>query len=179
MNERFVIITFLFLVVLSGFVCAMDIPKEPNNAVIKKIDDEHKLTRNFIKTELTKKEKNFLDEFTDRADYYEESYQHIMNTTVWKLGFLWAGILLFVTSIQSLLYNRIEKNKYTVLKDALIKDIKAELKPEFVQFADIPDEFKQQKGKTEEKPEKKNFFQKLFKNKKTKHLGDKRRNPKW
>lgn len=124
------IIVFI-LIIFSFNVVAVEIPNEPSNLVINKIDSEHKNTRLYIQNELTKREKSFMDDFTKRADYYEGSLQDIINKFVFKAGLVLGGIIIFITSLNRLLQNRVEAKKYNVFKKSLKNDIKNEFKDEF------------------------------------------------
>jgi len=161
------IIVLLLLLFSTTYLCsALELPDEPNQVVINKIDVEHKTTRQFVSNELSKKEEMFLNEFTKRADYYEESYENILRTAVWKLGLLWAGILFFFVSINKVITTKTEEKKYNVLKEALKNDIVRELK--FENFKLPEAEIEQAKKLVETKmsstkdKKQKGFFRRAF-----------------
>jgi len=108
-------------------VVAQGVPEDVDTMTANKVAQEHQTTRQFLSNELVKKEKEFIDEFTKRADYYEDSYEKILNGAVLKLGLLWGGVLLFFISFNKLLQTKIERQKYAVLKEAIKKDILGDL----------------------------------------------------
>ena len=120
--KRIMILIFVMLMA-TMFVSAMEVPDEPNQVVINKIDAEHKTTRQFISSELKNRETEFIGEFTKRADYYEQSFIDLSNKAVLKLGLLWSGILIFFVAFNKYMNTKTEAKKYEVLKNALKKDI--------------------------------------------------------
>lgn len=161
----------------SIFVVSAPVPDDVSTVTLQKIDAEHKVTRQFMANELTKRETEFLKEFTGRADYYEDSYEDIMKKSVWKLGILWSGILLFFISFNKMIDLKTEEKKYQVLKDAIKKDLMDEFRKENIELPEkditIVKEMKQSSTikpieKKEVKKKKKGFFGKLFKKSKPK-----------
>jgi len=123
-------IMIILLVIFSSMVfsvVAQGVPEDVDTMTANKVAQEHQTTRQFLSNELVKKEKEFIDEFTKRADYYEDSYEKILNGAVLKLGLLWGGVLLFFISFNKLLQTKIERQKYAVLKEAIKKDILGDL----------------------------------------------------
>jgi len=155
-----IMIIFILLISIS-FVYSLDVPSEPDTVLINKISNEHKTTRQFFENELNEREKNFLDEFTSRADYYEESYESIMKTTLLKLIFVWAGIFILFVSINQLLRNKLEKKKYNLLKDAIKTDIITELKKELLT---LPEKEMKISEEIKIKERKSDFARKFIKN---------------
>lgn len=124
----------LIFVLSATTICAVELPNEPDTVIINKVDQEHKNTRQFVSNELTKKQMEFLNEFTTRADYYEGTYFALLRQAVWKLGLLWAGLMFFFVSFNKIITLRIEEKKYQVLKESLKIDLINEFKTENIEF---------------------------------------------
>jgi len=158
------IIMLLIFVLSTAFVYSVVIPDESNTVIINKIDQEHKNTRQFTANELSKRQAEFINDFTTRADYYEETYHSLMRRAVWQLGLLWTGIMFFFISINKMISTRTEEKKYQVLKEAIKKDIYDEFKADSVVLPKADIDFAQQL-KQKEKTEKKSFFGKMVEKK--------------
>jgi UDP-N-acetylglucosamine transferase subunit ALG13 len=126
--RKIIIINIIILVLMSIPIYALEVPDEPDVVILNKIDSEHKATRQYLQNELGKREKEFLDEFTKRADFYENTFEDIIRKTVILLSMAWAGVVFISMSIQRLLSNKAEKKRYAVLKEALKHDIINEFK---------------------------------------------------
>jgi len=108
-------------------VSAIDIQDEPDVVVLNKIQQEHAATRQFFVNEMNSKIKVFTDDFTERADYYEASYERLMNKAVIMLGLMWLGVSLFTGFFSRWLFSRAEKKKYEVLKQSIRRDLLNEM----------------------------------------------------
>jgi len=98
---------------------------------LNKIAQEHQNTRKYFSDELTRQRTEFFKLVDDRANYYEDTVRNILSSAVFKLALLWGGIMLFFTSFNNFLRNRIEKRRYKKLKD----NIKDELRQEMMKYA--------------------------------------------
>ena len=125
-----IMLTIIFMLLLCvGLVSAVSVPENnlDNQIVINKIDKEHKDTRQYISSELSKSDKEFFNEFDSKATYYESSYKSIIRKAVFMLIIAWGGVVLFVNGFFHLIRIRLEKKKYNKLKESLKIDLKTEL----------------------------------------------------
>ena len=133
------IMIIVLLIISMNFVSAIELPEDnmDNQVVINKIDKEHKDTRQFINSEFEKSKIAFFNDFDKRAQYYEMSYQTILQKAVFKLILAWFGTVLLVNGFFHLIRIRLEKKKYNKLKKSLKIDLKKEL-------VDLPKEVEEQ-----------------------------------
>ncbi len=121
--KKVIIMVMLILVLFSFSVYAVPEVQETNTIIINKIDSEHKNTRQFLSDEMQNMKDSGISEFTKRGDYYETAYRDITNWFLIKLGMIWAGVLLFVMSLNKLFSLMIEKKKYNLYKETIKKEI--------------------------------------------------------
>lgn len=148
MNKILMITLFVFIglissiaIVTSATVTPTPQPITPpefdsNQIVLNKIDTDGKETRQYFSTELQRQNAYFIAEFTKRADYYEKSYQDLLNNAVLKLGTMWAGIFIVAVSVSSLLNFWAEKRRYKYLLKSLKLDVVRQIKSEYVMIPD-------------------------------------------
>lgn len=185
MNKIITII--LITVFFSTFVIAQ--APNPNDeqtaTIIQKIDNEERNTRQFITTELDKRQNEFLTQFTDRADYYEGSVNDMINSFLIKLGMLFSGVMFFSLALLNIIRNRTEKKKYQILKDSLKKDLLVELKKEHIEFPEkdilLAKDFTEKKieePKNDKKPKRKFFSRKKKQEQEIQFIAEKLEPPK-
>lgn len=118
----------IMLFVCSMFGIAQTSPTNPEDiATLNKIGQEAQNTRKYFSDEMTRQRTQIFKDFDDRAVYYENEFNNVITTAVLKLGLLWAGILIFFTSFNNYLRNRLEKKRYKKLKQNVKEEIVREL----------------------------------------------------
>lgn len=122
---RFVtIMVFLLAIICSSAFClAQAIPEDIDTTTLQKIDQEHKNTRKFFSDEMTRQRQEYFKSIDDRAIYYEKTATDLLKSAVYKLGMLWAGIVIFVVGITQMLRLRLERNK----SEKMLKTIRQEI----------------------------------------------------
>lgn len=131
MNKAIMIIVALVIVAFS-VVGQTNVPQDVNVQLATKVQQEHATTRQVLMNEMDKKVNTGIEEFTKRADYYEQAYRDVTNTFILKLALIFAGIYLFMMAFGHLLNTRQEKKKYDVLVEAVKKDILSQIKTEHI-----------------------------------------------
>lgn len=122
-----IMIMLIISIFMISFVSALEVPNEPNTIVLNKIDAEHKNTRQFLAKELDNKVKENLNEFTKRADYYEQRYQEITTKMIFNLGLMFGGIYLFLMMANNLMNTRKEKRKFALMKEQIEQELFSKL----------------------------------------------------
>jgi multidrug efflux pump subunit AcrB len=88
---------------------------------------EHKNTRKFVSDEITRQRTQFNKDFEDRAEYYKNEADSLINQAVWKLGLMWGGIVLLVFGMSNFLNRRLEKRKWNKMLESAKAEIMAEV----------------------------------------------------
>jgi len=120
-------IIIIAVLMLCSFVYSLTAPDESNTQTISTIQQEGQATRKYISDELSRQETAFFKQMDSRANYYENTIRDIETNAVTKLGLFWFGVVLFVTSFNNFLRNRVEKKRYKKLKDNTKEEIMLEL----------------------------------------------------
>jgi len=122
---RLMVLMGLIVIVLGLFAAAQQttVPKEIDTTTLQKITQEHKNTRKFFSDELTRQRQEFFKQMDDRANYYENTVNHLLSSAILQLGLIWAGIVLFITGITQFLRLKLERNKF----DKMLKTIRYEI----------------------------------------------------
>jgi hypothetical protein len=102
-------------------------PADINIAVMQKIDQEHKTTRQFFSTELTRQRDEFYKSFDDRAAFYEQEFFDTLNSAVWKLSLLWGAIVLSIVGLSNMLRITLERKRFRRMKQAIKDELKVEM----------------------------------------------------
>lgn len=152
MKKIMLIVMLIISISVINFVSPAEVPEDVSTVTLQKIDAEHQATRQFITNELTKRETTFLDEVTKRGDYYETSIADLISGAVWKLGFLWVGIMILFISLSKIIGNRTELKKYQVLKTALERDIIADFRQKNVEIPTQYDEYRMKPEQPQPQP---------------------------
>lgn len=130
------IMIMVVILMFASLAIAVETPQQSDTLLINKIQQEHTQTRQFFANELNTKANTFTNEFTQRADFYENAYQRITNRAIMLLGLIWLGVTLMTTFMSKWLTTRTERRKYDVLKKSLKQDLKDEMLAEMTQFAE-------------------------------------------
>ena len=123
MKKLIVIVILLFSMV---FVNGAEEPRDLQT--LNKIQQEHQNTRKFFSDELTRQQNAFFKKMDDRANYYEETAEKMVTTTVWKLALLWGGVMILFVSFSAYLKTRLERRKYDKLKANIKEELTKEMK---------------------------------------------------
>lgn len=117
----------LILIIIFFLICSFAVigqTADPEDLqTLNKVGQEHQNTRKYFSNELTRQRTEFFKMFDDRANYYEETFDDMITKTVIKLALLWGGIMLFFTSFNNFLRNRIEKRRYKKLKQDVVNEV--------------------------------------------------------
>ena len=116
-------------IILMSFVVAQA-PVDIQTPLNDKIVQEHKATRKFFSDEMTRQRTEFYNMMDERAINYENQVNDLLRTTAIKLFLLWFGSGALIIGLHSFLRNRMEKRRYSKLKDSLTKDVKEEIDKE-------------------------------------------------
>lgn len=125
----------LFLVIMPYFVIGATptpaTPAKPTTTetaltpqdivIIDNIQAEGKTNRKFTSDELTRQREQLLREVDDRANYYEKQFNDMISTAVLKLGLLWGGIVFIITGLNTFLLRKLERRRYKMLLDSVMK----------------------------------------------------------
>lgn len=129
MKKILILLVVSVLCMLSVFAQPVENVHETltKNEIYSKIDLEHKGTRKYFSDELTRQRELLFSEADDRATYYEKEGKNMLNTTYWKLGFAWGGVVFFIVGFMQVLRLKTERTRFNKLQkylgEAIISDI--------------------------------------------------------
>ena len=135
-------ILIIMIIIINSFIglgANPSLPDEPSNVLINKIDSEHKNTRLYMKNQLIESQNAFIDEFTKRADYYEGALDDMINKFILKVSLVFGGIIVFVSAINQLIRNKLEKRKYAVFLESIKDDIKLDINKNMKDYLQLPE----------------------------------------
>lgn len=109
---KLMIIGFLILSIISTVGAQQTNTPDPQNLqTLNKIAQEHQNTRKFFSDELTRQRNEFFTQMDSRFDYYERTADNFLTRTAFKLGLMWAGIVMLSIGTYSLFRVRLDKKK--------------------------------------------------------------------
>jgi len=126
MNKLIIIGILFFICSLTAVIGQTANPEDLQT--LNKIAQEHQNTRKYFSDEFTRQKTQMFKDFDDRANYYEKTFDDMITNTIFKLALLWGGIMLFFTSFNNFLRNRIEKKRYKKLKENVIEEVLQRIK---------------------------------------------------
>jgi len=133
-----IIISIIVLVLCSFFVVAqlnqpinkplnIDTNTEQTELIFNKMEQDNRNIEKYITKELNDQRTIFFTEMDDRGKYYEELFNDMVRTAIWKLGLLFGGIIFFSTSFNMILRLKLEKRRFNKLKIAVKDSVKKDL----------------------------------------------------
>lgn len=124
----FIIVVF---VLSSGFVFSAPIEdihdQMTKTEVFSKVDEEHRNTRKYFTDELSRQVNSFYTEIDDRGLYYENEFKKMLLETYFKLGMIFAGVVVVSVAISHIFKLKTERVRFNNLKKSLVDELKLEL----------------------------------------------------
>ena len=105
----------ILTIILFSNVVLAQVPEDIDTTTLNKINTEHANTRKFFSQELVRQREVFFKEIEDRAIFYENEARDLKRNMFWQLGLMWAGVVLFVFSINSFLAIKMERMRTDLL----------------------------------------------------------------
>lgn len=125
---RLSLIVMVCLIIVSGLVVAQSAPTNPNDVkTMNKVAQEHQNTRKFFQDELTRQRNEFFKQMDDRFTYYERTFDNFMTRTAFKLGLMWAGIVMLSIGSYSVFRVRLDKKRNKRFNDTMRELIRKEV----------------------------------------------------
>ncbi len=135
-------ILIIMIIIINGFIvfgANPNLPDEPSNTLINKIDSDHKNTRLYMKNQLIEREKSFTTEFTKRADYYENALDDMIKLFIFRVSLVFGGIIVFVSAVNHLIKNKLEKKRYAILLESIKTDVKNDFGKNIKDYLKMPE----------------------------------------
>jgi len=127
--KKLIYIVFLILCMTYVFAQPVENVHEEltKNEIYSKIDLEHKGTRKYFSDEMTRQRELLFTEADKRATYYEKEGKSMLNTTYWKLGFAWGGVVFFIVGFMQVLRLKTERTRFNKLQKHLSQAVISDL----------------------------------------------------
>jgi len=150
-NKKIVSLMFLFLISFAlslnfGVSAPTSVTQPATNdntaltpqdiIIIDNIQTEGKNNRKFTSDELTRQREQMLNAIDDRVAYYEKEFDNMITTAVIKLGLLWGGIVFFIVGMNTFLLRKLEKRRFKMLLDAIMKHNDAKYRTQNTELMD-------------------------------------------
>jgi len=131
MIKKVVFFIIIMVVLVSGFVYSAPVEdihdQMTKTEVFSKVDEEHRNTRKYFTDELSRQRDNFYKEIDDRGLYYENEFKKMLMETYFKLGMIFAGVVIVSVAISHIFKLKTERARFNNLKKCLVDELKLEL----------------------------------------------------
>ena len=113
--------------VLIPIVLGQAVPEDVDTGTAQVIAQEHKNTRKFVSDEITRQRNDFFNEMEAQGKEYENKAEDLVSNAVWKLGLMWAGVVVFIFGVGNFLGRKLDKRKWNKMLESAKAEIIAEV----------------------------------------------------